>query len=173
MLQQGSIQEGFPWEVTCKLGRGHASTMWLEHGCAWRRALGGEARVQPAQSSYGSALCQNPAQSNPSEPQRWPLQLCPTSGLGTPLPLALYPVFWESCFAPLFSPRKGLPFTFHPACLSSTPLKRSPDPTHCLNPAHSLSGPWEPPLRPAGLFQSPGSRCRCRWSSLAEDTPGG
>lgn len=134
VLQQGSTQEGFPQEVTCRPGRGHASTMWPEQGCAgggWG-AVGGEARAGQAWSSCGSALCQDPARSNPSEDptdscQRAPmltLQLRPTSGLRAPLPVALHLFIGGSWLcSPVLPSRRTLSFlsAFHPACLSRLP----------------------------------------------------
>lgn len=95
-------------------------------------AVGGEARAGQAWSSCGSALCQDPARSNPSEDptdscQRAPmltLQLRPTSGLRAPLPVALHLFIGGSWLcSPVLPSRRTLSFlsAFHPACLSRLP----------------------------------------------------
>lgn len=152
MLQQGSIQEGFPWEVTCKLGRGHASTMWLEHGCAQRGAVGGEARVQPTPSSYGSALYQDPAQSNRLSPNAGPSNFVQLQVWGPLYHLHYILSFGNPALPTCSPPQEGplLPFTFHPACLSRLPPQKFPRP-------HPL-----PKSRPFSLQSLGASPLTCR-----------
>lgn len=151
VLQQGSTQEGFPQEVTCKLGQGHASTMWPEQGCAGAGAVGGEARAGQAWSSRGSALCQDPARSNPSEDptdscQRAPMLTPPTSSnfrSADPFTSCITSFHWGILALLICSPLQEDPLL--PLCLPPClPLKASPH--HCPPPAHSHANPWEPPL---------------------------
>lgn len=140
-LQQGSIQEGFPQEVTCKLGQGHASTTWLEQGVQGGASVWGEARAGQAPSSCGGALCQDPARSNPSED---PTDSCKKSPNADPSNFVQLQVcrplyhlhdifsFGNPGFAHLFSPPGGLSPSFLPSTLPASqgfpPPGRSPPP---------------------------------------------